>query len=448
VRRVRGASPLPAVGSLLNQPEYRELQERYPRALVADAIREQVAVERATGPTDPADRLDRVARLLVEWTAPRLRRVINATGVVLHTNLGRAPLSAAAATAAADIAAGYSNLELDLKSGRRGSRHDLVSDLLCRLTGAEAALVVNNNAAAVLLALTALARGREVVVSRGQLVEIGGAFRMPDVMRLSGARMVEVGTTNRTRAEDYESAVSPRTAALLHVHTSNFRLSGFTESTSLPEMAEVARRHHLLLLEDLGSGALDPIADEPVVGDSVAVADVVTFSGDKLLGGPQAGIALGRVELIRRMSRHPLARAVRVDKMTLAALEVTLRQRLLGERSPVARMLAAGPDELRRRAAHLMVRLRERGVACQLMEGGSAAGGGSLPERDLPTWLLVLEGPASRLATALRRGEPPVLTRIEGDRCCIDPRTLLPGEDDLLLDAIEAAAGAVGRVAV
>ncbi len=443
MRRVRGASPLPAVGSLLNQPEYRELQERYPRALVADAIREQVASERATGPVDPADRLDRVARLLAGWTAPRLRRVINATGVVLHTNLGRAPLSAAAAAAAADVAAGYSNLELDLESGRRGSRHELVSDLLRRLTGAEAALVVNNNAGAVLLALTALARGREVVVSRGQLVEIGGAFRMPDVMRLSGARMVEVGTTNRTRVADYESAVGPKTAALLHVHASNFRLSGFTESTPLAEMAEVARRHGLLLLDDLGSGALDPVADEPVVGDSVALADVVAFSGDKLVGGPQAGIALGRAEPIRKMARHPLARALRVDKMTLAALEVTLRQRLLGERSPVARMLAAGPEELRRRAAHLMVRLRERGVPCRLAEGGSAAGGGSLPERELPTWLLVLEGPASRLAAALRRGEPPVLARIEDDRCCVDPRTLLPGEDDLLLDAIEAAAAVV-----
>ncbi|HZV50157.1 MAG TPA: L-seryl-tRNA(Sec) selenium transferase [Candidatus Dormibacteraeota bacterium] len=443
MRRVRGAPPLPAVGSLLNQPGYRELQERYPRALVADAIREQIAVERATEPSDPAERLDRVAQLLAGWTAPRLRRVINATGVVLHTNLGRAPLSAAAAAAAAEVAAGYSNLELDLESGRRGSRHDLVSDLLRRLTGAEAALVVNNNAAAVLLTLTALARRREVVVSRGQLVEIGGAFRMPDVMRQSGARMVEVGTTNRTRVGDYEAAVGPRTAALLHVHTSNFRLSGFTESTPLAEMAEVARRHRLLLLDDLGSGALDPIADEPLVADSVAVCDVVTFSGDKLLGGPQAGIVLGRAEAIQRLARHPLARAVRVDKMTLAALEVTLRQRLLGERSPVARMLAAGPEELRRRAAQLMVRLREREVACRLEPGASAAGGGSLPERDLPTWLLVIEGPASRLAAALRRGEPPVLARVENDRCCVDPRTLLPGEDDLLLDAIEAAVGAV-----
>jgi L-seryl-tRNA(Ser) seleniumtransferase len=443
VRRVRGAPPLPAVGSLLNQPGYRELQERYPRALVADAIREQIAVERATEPSDPAERLDRVAQLLAGWTAPRLRRVINATGVVLHTNLGRAPLSAAAAAAAAEVAAGYSNLELDLESGRRGSRHDLVSDLLRRVTGAEAALVVNNNAAAVLLTLTALARRREVVVSRGQLVEIGGAFRMPDVMRQSGARMVEVGTTNRTRVGDYEAAVGPRTAALLHVHTSNFRLSGFTESTPLAEMAEVARRHRLLLLDDLGSGALDPIADEPLVADSVAVCDVVTFSGDKLLGGPQAGIVLGRAEAIQRLARHPLARAVRVDKMTLAALEVTLRQRLLGERSPVARMLAAGPEELRRRAAQLMVRLREREVACRLEPGASAAGGGSLPERDLPTWLLVIEGPASRLAAALRRGEPPVLARVENDRCCVDPRTLLPGEDDLLLDAIEAAVGAV-----
>lgn len=439
MRRLRGPSPLPAVGTLLNEPGYRRLQERYRRPLVVEAIREQLADERRSGVLEGPARLELVARRLAAWTAPRLRTVINGTGVILHTNLGRAPISPAAAAAAAEIATSYSNLELDLETGRRGDRHSLVAGLLMRLSGAEASLVVNNNASAVLLMLTALGRNREVIVSRGQQVEIGGAFRMPDVMRLSGARMVEVGTTNRTRAEDYEQAVGGRTAALLHVHTSNFRVVGFTESASLSEMAEVARRHGLLLLDDLGSGALDPVLDEPTVAGSARLSDVLTFSGDKLLGGPQAGIALGRAQAIRAMARHPLARAVRADKMTLAALEVTLRERLLGQESPVARMLAARPEELRRRAGFLAVRLAERGVSCRLLEGRSAVGGGSAPERSLPTWLLAVQGPASRLATALRRGQPPVLARVEEGLCCVDLRTVLRGQDDLLQDAIEAA---------
>jgi L-seryl-tRNA(Ser) seleniumtransferase len=443
VHRVRVPAALPAVGTLLNEPGYRRLAERYPRSLVADAIRDQLADERSSAAVADAERLERVADRLAMWVAPRLRGVINGTGVVLHTNLGRAPISRAAAAAAADIAATYSNLELDLDSGRRGDRHALLAPLLTRLTGAEAALVVNNNAAAVLLMLAALARGREVVVSRGQQVEIGGAFRMPDVMRLSGARMVEVGTTNRTRAADYEEAIGERTAALLRVHPSNYRVTGFTESTPLSELAEIAGRRGVLLLDDLGSGALEATFDEPTVDESVRLADVVTFSGDKLLGGPQAGIALGRAEPIRRMARHALARAVRVDKMTLAALEVTLRERLLGTVSPVARMLAVGQDELRRRAGYLMVRLAERGVESERIDGASAAGGGSLPAQELPTVLLALDGPASRLAAALRRGEPPVLARIESGRCCVDLRTVLRGQDDQLQDAIEAAIVAV-----
>lgn len=443
MRRVHGAVPLPAVGTLLNEPGYRRLQEHYPQPLVATAIREVIAEERADRPLDSEERLARVTDRLAEWVAPRLRRVINGSGVILHTNLGRAPISPEAAAAAARIASTYSNLELSLETGRRGERADAVSDLLRRLTGAPAALVVNNNAAAVLLMLTALARGREVIVSRGQLVEIGGSFRMPDVMRLSGARMVEVGTTNRTRAADYEAAVGPRTAALLRVHTSNFRLTGFVESTPLSEMAAVARERGLLLLDDLGSGALEPLFDEPTVAESLRHADVVSFSGDKLLGGPQAGILLGREEPLRRMARHPLARAVRVDKMTLAALEVTLRERLLGRRSPVAEMLAATPEELRRRAGHLAVRLADRGIECPLLPAESAVGGGSLPGWGLATWLVAIPGPASKLAAALRRGEPPVLARIEGGRCCIDLRTVLRGEDDALLDAIETAVASV-----
>jgi L-seryl-tRNA(Ser) seleniumtransferase len=445
VHRVRVPAALPAVGTLLNEPGYRRLAERYPRALVADAIRDQLADERAGTPAGDDERLERVAGRLAGWVAPRVRGVINGTGIVLHTNLGRAPISRAAATAAAEVATTYSNLELDLESGRRGDRYSLVAPLLTRLTGAEAALVVNNNAAAVLLMLSALARGREVVVSRGQQVEIGGAFRMPDVMRLSGARMVEVGTTNRTRAADYEEAVGERTAALLRVHPSNYRVTGFTESAPLADLSGIAARRGVLLLDDLGSGALEATFDEPTVAESVRLADVVTFSGDKLLGGPQAGIALGKAEPVRRMAKHSLARAVRVDKMTLAALEVTLRERLLEAPSPVARMLAAGTDELRRRAGYLMVRLAERGVESERIDGTSAAGGGSLPGQELPTVLLALAGPASRLAAALRRGEPPVLARIEANRCCIDLRTVLRGQDDQLQDAIEAAVLSVNK---
>ena len=440
---------LPAVGTLLNEPAYAELVKEYGRERVVEAIREQVASERE-GAADAAGRHAAVAAKLRTVAAPRLRRVINGTGVILHTNLGRAPLSQAAIDALA-VAAGYSNLELDLASGKRGERAALVAGLLTALFGCEAALVVNNNAAAVLLALTALCKGKEVIVSRGQLVEIGGSFRMPDVMRLSGARMVEVGTTNRTRPADYEEAVTPRSAALLRVHTSNFRVSGFTESASLAELAGVAHRHGLLLLDDLGSGAAEPIGDEPSVAESLKHSDVVTFSGDKLLGGPQAGIALARseqgVEAVKKMWRHPLARALRIDKLTLAALEATMRQRVTGhaEQIPVERMLHAQLEDVRRRAAMWSVKLAERGVETRLVEGSSAVGGGSLPEHSVATMLLAIAGPASRLSTALRLGDPPVIARIEKDECCLDPRTILKGEDETLIDAVEAAAMTLRR---
>jgi L-seryl-tRNA(Ser) seleniumtransferase len=349
------------------------------------------------------------------------------------------------------VAAGYSNLELELETGRRGERAALLSGLMTHLFGCDAAFVVNNNAAAILLALTALCKGKEVIVSRGQQVEIGGSFRMPDVMRLSGARMVEVGTTNRTRKDDYEQAITSRTAALLRVHTSNFRVEGFTEATSLAQLAGVAHAHELLLLDDLGSGAEQPIDDEPTVAESLQHSDVVTFSGDKLLGGPQAGIVLGRGEAgaaaVKKMARHPLARAVRIDKLTLAALEATLRLRLTGRRDeiPVERMLRTSAEDIRRRAAMWSVKLAERGVAVTLVSGESAVGGGSLPERGLPTMLLALSGPASRLAAALRHGEPPVIARIEKDACCLDARTVLKGEDETLIDAVEVAYRSVMR---
>ena len=405
---------------------------------MVDAIRDQIAAER-NGAAN-GDRASAVAARLQAAIAPRLRRVINATGVILHTNLGRAPLSHAAIEALG-VAAGYSNLELDLATGKRGERAALVADLLTALFGGEAALAVNNNAAAVLLALTALCKGKEVIVSRGQLVEIGGAFRMPDVMRLSGARMVEVGTTNRTRAADYEAALSARTGAILRVHTSNFRVTGFTESAPLGELAAIAKARGILLIDDLGSGATGAIGDEPTVAESVEHCDVVTFSGDKLLGGPQSGIVVGRADAVKKMARHPLARAVRIDKLTLAALEATLRQRLTGHQAdiPVERMLTVPVDEVRRRAAFWTVKLEDRGVKSRLLEATSEVGGGSLPEHAIPTVLLAIEGPASRIANALRAGTPPVIARIEKDACCLDPRTVLRGEDETLIDAVEAA---------
>ena len=448
--RVHRTSSLPPIGGLLNEPAYAVLVKEFGHAQVVEALREQLTAERLGEAVDDAERVERVGASVRAAVAPRLRRVINAGGVILHTNLGRAPLSRAAVDALA-VAAGYSNLELDLETGRRGERAALVSGFLVRLYGSDAAFVVNNNAAAILLALTALCKGKEVIVSRGQQVEIGGSFRMPDVMRLSGARMVEVGTTNRTRKDDYEQAITSRTAALLRVHTSNFRVEGFTETASLEEMAAVAHGHELLLIDDLGSGASESIAAEPTVAEAVQHSDVVTFSGDKLFGGPQAGIILGRggvgATAVAKMARHPLARAVRIDKLTLAALEATVRQRLTErlDEIPVEQMLHAPVEDIRRRAAMWSVKLEERGVATSLVPGESAVGGGSLPGHALPTVLVALHGPASRLAEALRGGEPPVIARIEKDACCLDPRTVLKGEDETLIDAVEVAYRKVAR---
>src|SRR5438874_6618614 len=326
--RVQRAGALPAVGTLVNQPAYSALVADFGRERVIEAIRAQVEAERRAEPAGDEERLKRVETRLRAEAAPRLRRVINASGVILHTNLGRAPLSRAALDALA-VAASYSNLELDLATGKRGERAALLAAPLISLFGAESALVVNNNAAAVLLALTALCKGREVIVSRGQQVEIGGAFRMPDIMRLSGARMVEVGPTTRTRLEDYAAAITPRTAAILKVHASNYRVVGFTEAAGLEPLARLAHERELLLLHDLGSGALLDTASvqagaEPRIQDSLrAGVDLLACSGDKLLGGPQAGILLGRAPLVARALGHPLARAGRVDKMTPAAVAAT-----------------------------------------------------------------------------------------------------------------------------
>ena len=421
------------------------------RPLVRFAVQRVIEEERRTGAIAEAKaRWSAIERVIQELRRPRLRPVVNATGVILHTNLGRAPLAVAAAEAAAAIAGRYSTLEFDPQTGRRGRRHDLVADLLRHLSGAEGAAVVNNCAAAVLLMLTALAKGKEVIVARGELVEIGGGFRMPDVMRLSGARMVEVGTTNRTRAEDYAAAITPHTAAIMKVHASNFQVIGFTESVELKDLAAIARQHQLLLLHDLGSGALLEtaaygLAEEPRIQDSLASgADLVACSADKLLGGPQAGLVLGRAALVDRVMKHPLARAVRVDKMTLAALIATLdlylTQSLAG--LPIWDMLGASAESMAARARAWQSRLRERGAAVDVVAAESTVGGGSLPGERLPTTALAIT-PRRRGATdllrRLREHEPPVIGRIVEERVLLDPRTVLPGEDDVIVEAVIAA---------
>jgi L-seryl-tRNA(Ser) seleniumtransferase len=385
-----------------------------------------------------------------------LRHVINATGVIVNTNLGRAPLSAGALAALPDVAAGYSNLEYDLEAGGRGSRHTHVRTLLRELIGAEDALVVNNNAAAVLVVLSALAAGREVIVSRGELVEIGGGFRVPDVMRQGGARLVEVGTTNRTRLGDYAAAITAETALLLAVHPSNFRVVGFTEAPELAALAALAHERGLSLVHDLGSGSLIAserwgLTHEPMVQESIAAgADVVTFSGDKLLGGPQAGVIVGRETLLAAIARHPLMRAVRIDKLTLAALEATLRQYRDGEAEqaiPVWHMIALPADDVRQRAEEWAEVLRGWGLEAMAVAGESTVGGGSLPGQTLPTTLCAISRGQGQLdleavAARLRTGAPAVLARISRDRLLLDPRTVRPGEADALLAALRAAFGA------
>jgi L-seryl-tRNA(Ser) seleniumtransferase len=442
---------LPSVHQVLELVEAQALVNIHGRALVLFAVQRALDEERTGGTiAQPAARMSRIETLVRELRRPRLRPVINATGVVLHTNLGRAPLSAQAAQAAALIAGRYSTLEFDPRTGRRGRRHDLVADLLRYLTGAEAAAVVNNCAAAVLLMLTAFARGKEVIVGRGELVEIGGGFRMPDVMRLSGARLVEVGTTNRTRAEDYAAAITPKTAAILKVHASNFQVVGFTESVELEALARVARQRGVLLLHDLGSGSLldtaaHGLAAEPRIQDSLrAGTDLLACSGDKLLGGPQAGLLLGRADLVDRVMKHPLARAVRVDKLTLAALTATLDLYLTQSVAalPIWSMLGASAEAMAARANTWQRRLLERGIEVEVVSAQSTVGGGSLPGERLPTTAIALTprpGRATDLLRRLREHEPPVIGRIEQERVLLDPRTVLPDEDDALLDAVVAS---------
>ena len=438
---------LPSVDQLLQTEEVIQWISSYGRPLTLDAIRsvlDKVRLRYAEASTIP-DReslLEQVGSKLQNWTAPTLRDVINATGVILHTNLGRAPLSQAALDAIRSVASGYSTLEYDLRKGKRGTRLVHAETLLKRITGVSAALVVNNNAAAVMLALTALARRRAVVIARTQLVEIGGGFRVPDVMKQSGARLVEVGTTNRVHLADYESALDESPVMILRAHRSNFRIIGFTTEPSLTELASLARRVGIPLVDDLGSGSLLDtsrfgLGHEPMVQESLAQgADLVCFSGDKLLGGPQAGIIVGRADLVAKLKKHPLARAIRADKLCLAGLSATLLHYLKDEAAqevPVWRMIAMPTEQIRERAQN-WVEVIGHG---EVIDGESTVGGGSLPGETLPTFTLALRvrGP-NRFLARLRESNPAIIARLDDDRVVLDPRTVLPEQEGALLDGL------------
>jgi L-seryl-tRNA(Ser) seleniumtransferase len=414
-----------------------------PRPLVVTAARSALARarEEIQAGANPGDLVARVEQELEASRGAKLRPVVNATGVIVHTNLGRAPLAAAALDRVREVGRGYSNLEYDLHEGSRGSRQDHVAPILRRLTGAEAALIVNNNAAAVLLALAALAEGRDVLVSRGELIEIGDGFRIPDVLARSGARLRELGTTNRTRAADYEHAIRAETGVILRVHQSNFRVVGFTERPRLEDLVRVGRAHGVPVVDDLGSGALVELrnrlllSDEPTARESLAAgADLVCFSGDKLLGGPQAGIVVGRAELVERLRRHPLQRALRADKLTLAALEATLALYLEPERAvgeiPVLRMLGEHAEVVRARAERLAGL-----VGGEVEATVGRVGGGALPLAELPSFACAVE---EELAARLRSTDPPVIALVRDGRCLLDCRTLTDAEVDAVATAVHA----------
>jgi len=452
---------LPSVDRLLSDRRIKGLAEAYPHPLVVNLVRQllgRLRLSIAQGePCPPFDEIvESICAEVQRLQQPSLRPVINATGVILHTNLGRAPLSPETISAMDLAAKGYCNLELDLDSGKRGSRHVHIESLLCQLTGAEDALVVNNNASALLLALSALAKGREVIVSRGQAVEIGGGVRIPEIMRQSGARLVEVGTTNCTYVADYETAITARTAALLRVHSSNFRLVGFTESVPLEQLVRLGELRGLMVLDDLGSGCfLDTtkfgLAPEPTAQQSIALGvGLAFFSGDKLMGGPQAGLIVGKKLLIDKLKKHPLARAVRIDKVRLAGLAATLRHYLKGEELstiPIWRMISAPLETIERRAERWAQSLDGLAV---VVDGESVVGGGSLPGSTLPTKLLAIKGyrkefkTVQELARRLRCQQPSVVARLEGNRLLLDPRTVLPEEDEALLQAVHGAWKATG----
>jgi L-seryl-tRNA(Ser) seleniumtransferase len=459
---------LPAVHEVLREPGVQTLMNYYAHEQVVDAIREEVdavrrrlvAGEALDGLANAAALALRVAHRLGQAFQPRLRSVINATGIVLHTNLGRAPLAEAAARAAYEAGRGYLNLELELEDGKRSSRQNAIRDWVCTLTGAESATAVNNNAAATVIALRSLCAGKEAIVSRGQLIEIGGSFRIPDIMAVSGAILREVGTTNITRLSDYERAIGPVSGALMQIHTSNYRISGFTKSVALADLVALGKKHGLPVIDDIGSGALLDferfgLMGEPVARDSItAGVDLVLFSGDKLLGGPQAGILAGRKALIESIEHDPLMRAFRLDKMTLAALEATLRLYLQPERAlaevPVLQMLGTPLAELHQRTEALAKQLRALQGLAQVMVGEDRAyvGGGSLPDQAMKT--LVVEIAAQEISDAelayrLRIGNPAVVARVRSERLVLDLRTVFGHQEAALVEAIRSALGSSPR---
>lgn len=429
-------------------------QSDFPFSLLTSEIKQQIAVLRErllSGETTVVPAAEAIARAalasLSQAQRPSLKRVINASGILLHTNLGRAPLATEALEQIQQVAAGYSNLEIDLHSGRRGSRHSHVEELLCRLSGAEAAMVVNNNAGAVLLALTALAKGREAIVSRGELVEIGGSFRIPEVMETGGVVLREVGSSNRTHLRDYQQAINSQTALLLKVHTSNYRIVGFTSSISAAELVPVAKEHGLPLLEDLGSGLLRPLPGsdlpkEPTIAEAVASGvDLLTCSGDKLLGGPQAGLIFGKPELMEKLRKHPLARALRIDKLSLAAIEATLRLYLQGNelKIPLLAFFATSSQTLTKRTRALQKQLEQPELKVEMIEEAAMVGGGAMPEARLMGPVLALQPEKltlDKLATALRNAEPPLIARIHEDRLLLNLRTVVPEDDQIVAEII------------
>jgi L-seryl-tRNA(Ser) seleniumtransferase len=445
---------LPKIDDLLRSSALEQLREEYPEQTIADGARQVIADLRAGVVNGSVDTLpdedvllDRITKRIRAAARPSMHTVINGTGIVLHTNLGRACMSEKAAHAAYDAACRYSTLEYNVATGSRGLRYSHVESLICRLTGAESALVVNNNAAAVLLVLSAMTTGGQVPVSRGELVEIGGSFRVPEIMEACGAQLKEVGTTNKTHLFDYERAITPDTKALMKVHTSNYRIVGFTEKPSLSEMVELGHRYNLPVIEDLGSGCLVNLEqfglhDEPTVQESIkAGVDVVTFSGDKLLGGPQAGIIVGKKQYVDMMKRHPLTRAMRVDKMTLAALEATLRSYADGiwNDIPTMAMLAASAVELKEKAGVLLEQLRQAEVSAHLVAVEGQVGGGSVPTQTMPSWAVALEGDVESLEKKLRLGENTIVGRIHDGKYLLDVRTIWVEDFPVIVLALKEA---------
>jgi L-seryl-tRNA(Ser) seleniumtransferase len=450
-KMMSGLQQLPSVDSLLQTQPALEYQARYGRPLTLQAVRQVLREIRSNHSQDAvipdqSEILSMVEDNLSSWTAPTLQKVINASGVILHTNLGRAPLSRSAINAIQETANGYSTLEYDLNKGRRGSRSMHAGGLLKQLTGAEDALVVNNNASAVLLILAGLAKRRKVAIARSQLVEIGGGFRIPDVMKTSGAILYEIGTTNRVHLHDYQEAIENESIRLvMRAHRSNFQISGFTSEPGLEEIVMVAHHAGIPTADDLGSGTLIDTSEyglghEPMIQESLAAgAELVCFSGDKLLGGPQAGIILGRAKLVSKLKKHPLARAVRADKLCLAALSATLIHYIKSEHEtkiPIWRMISAQPDDLRHRAIKWIEELGEG----ELLEGQSTIGGGSLPGETLPTWLAAFRARSpDRILADLRKSSPAIIARIENDQIICDPRTVLAEQEEQLIANLRGA---------